>query len=51
MTEFPNALLSKVSKATSTDLGFERGTLVFAGLVALVAAAFFLTRIPRSTLF
>ncbi len=37
--------------ATTTGLGFERGTLVFAGLIALVAAAYYFTSIPRSTLF
>ena len=36
--------------ATTTGLGFERGALVFAGLIALVAAAY-LTPIPRSVLF
>jgi uncharacterized membrane-anchored protein len=37
--------------ATTAGLGFERGALVFAGLIALVAAAHFLTRIPDSALF
>lgn len=37
--------------ATTTGLGFERGALVFAGLIALVAAAYWLTRIPESVLF
>jgi uncharacterized membrane-anchored protein len=38
--------------ATTTGLGFERGTLVFAGLLALVAAAhFWLKKIPPSALF
>jgi uncharacterized membrane-anchored protein len=38
--------------ATTTNLGFERGALVFAGLLALVAAAHFLFRtIPPSLLF
>ena len=37
--------------ATTTGLGFERGALVFAGLIALVAAAHFLTRLPTSVLF
>jgi uncharacterized membrane-anchored protein len=37
--------------ATSTGLGFERGALVFAGLIALVAAAHFFTDIPGSVLF
>lgn len=37
--------------ADDTGLGFERGALVFAGLIALVAAAHFLTKIPKSVLF
>jgi uncharacterized membrane-anchored protein len=37
--------------ATTTGLGFERGALVFAGLLALVAAAHYLTQIPNSVLF
>ena len=37
--------------ATTTGLGFERGALVFAGLIALVAAVYWLTRIPESVLF
>lgn len=37
--------------ATDTGLGFERGALVFAVLIGLVAAAHYLTRIPDSTLF
>jgi uncharacterized membrane-anchored protein len=38
--------------ATTADLGFQRGTLVFAGLLALVAAAhLWLKRIPPSVLF
>lgn len=37
--------------ATDTGLGFERGALVFAALIALVAAAYFLTPIPKSVLF
>jgi len=37
--------------ATTTGLGFERGALVFAGLLALVAAAHFFTNVPDSTLF
>jgi uncharacterized membrane-anchored protein len=32
-------------------LGFERGALVFAGLIALVAAAHYFTRLPDSILF
>jgi uncharacterized membrane-anchored protein len=37
--------------ATDTGLGFERGALIFAGLLAVVAAANFLTKLPKSTLF
>ena len=37
--------------ATSTGLGFERGALVFAGLIAVVAALHFFTAIPESVLF
>jgi uncharacterized membrane-anchored protein len=38
--------------ATTAGLGFERGALVFAGLIALVAAAhFWLKKIPTSLLF
>ncbi|HXV00626.1 MAG TPA: hypothetical protein VG166_09015 [Caulobacteraceae bacterium] len=37
--------------ADSAGLGFEGGALIFAGLLVLVAAAFFLTRIPRAILF
>lgn len=38
--------------ATTTGLGFERGALVFAGLIALVAAAhLWLKKIPASVLF
>jgi uncharacterized membrane-anchored protein len=37
--------------ATDTGLGFERGALVFAGLLAAVAAAHFFTNVPKSTLF
>ena len=37
--------------ATSTGIGFERGALVFAGLIALVAAAHFFTSLPKSILF
>ena len=36
--------------ATTTGLGFERGALVFAGLIAVVAMGL-LTKIPRSVLF
>jgi len=37
--------------ATSAGLGFERGALVFAGLIALVALAHLFTRAPPSMLF
>jgi uncharacterized membrane-anchored protein len=37
--------------ATTTGLGFERGSLEFAGLLALVAAAHFFTKIPKSVIF
>jgi uncharacterized membrane-anchored protein len=37
--------------ATTTGLGFERGALVFAGLIALVAAAHYFTSSPDSILF
>jgi uncharacterized membrane-anchored protein len=37
--------------ATTAGMGFERGALVFAGLIALVAAAHFFTRAPASLLF
>jgi uncharacterized membrane-anchored protein len=37
--------------ASSTGLGFERGALVFAGLIALVAVAHFLTKAPNGVLF
>ncbi|MGH9746960.1 MAG: COG4705 family protein [Candidatus Acidiferrales bacterium] len=37
--------------ATTTGLGFERGALVFAALIAVVAAAYFFTKIPHSVLF
>jgi uncharacterized membrane-anchored protein len=37
--------------ATTTGLGFEGGALVFAGLLVIVAALHFLTRIPKSILF
>ena len=37
--------------ASDTGLGFERGALVFAGLIAIVAALHFFTRVPKSTLF
>ena len=37
--------------ATTTGLGFEVGALIFTGLLALVAAAHFRTRIPQAILF
>jgi uncharacterized membrane-anchored protein len=37
--------------ATTTGLGFERGALVFTGLIALVAAAYFFSSISKSVLF
>lgn len=37
--------------ATDLGLGFQRGALLFAGLIALVAAAHFFTKIPKSVLF
>jgi uncharacterized membrane-anchored protein len=37
--------------ATTTGLGFEKGALVFAGLIALVALAHYLTDLPQSVLF
>ena len=37
--------------ASTTGLGFETGALIFAGLIALTAAAHFFTRIPGSILF
>jgi uncharacterized membrane-anchored protein len=37
--------------ATTTGLGFERGALVFAGLIAIVAAAHYFTKLPNSVLF
>src|SRR5271168_2212922 len=37
--------------ATTAGLGFERGALVFAGLIALVAAVYFFTNLPESVLF
>jgi uncharacterized membrane-anchored protein len=37
--------------ATSAGLGFERGALVFAGLIALVAVVYLVTEVPTSLLF
>ena len=37
--------------ASTTGLGFERGALVFAGLIAIVAALHFFTALPKAALF
>lgn len=37
--------------ATDTGIGFERGAMVFAGLIACVAAAHFFTKLPDAWLF
>ena len=37
--------------ASTTGLGFERGALIFAGLLAVVAAAYFFLKIPESVAF
>ena len=37
--------------ATTTGLGFEGGALVFAGMLIVVGALYFLTKMPRSVLF
>jgi uncharacterized membrane-anchored protein len=37
--------------ATTTGLGFERGALVFSGLIACVAALHFFTHLPNAWLF
>jgi uncharacterized membrane-anchored protein len=37
--------------ADDAGLGFQRGALLFAGLIAGVAAAYFFTKLPRSILF
>jgi uncharacterized membrane-anchored protein len=37
--------------ATDTGLGFERSALIFAGLIAVVAAAYFFLKIPESVAF
>jgi uncharacterized membrane-anchored protein len=37
--------------ATDTGLGFERGALIFAGLIAAVAVGHILTNVPKSVLF
>lgn len=48
-----NTLGTALGDFTATDagLGFQRGALVFAGLIALVGLAWYFTRIPRSVLF
>jgi uncharacterized membrane-anchored protein len=48
-----NTLGTALGDFTATDLGlgFERGALLFAGLIALVAAAHYFTKIPGSVLF
>jgi len=37
--------------ADTAGIGFEGGALIFAGLIGVVAAAYFFTRIPRALLF
>ena len=37
--------------ATTTGIGFEGGALIFAGLIALVAAVHFFTDVPDALLF
>lgn len=37
--------------ATTTGLGFERGALVFAGLILVIGLLYFFTRLPRAGLF
>jgi uncharacterized membrane-anchored protein len=37
--------------ADTLGLGFQRGALIFAGLIAVVAAAHFFTRLPKGALF
>ena len=48
-----NTLGSALGDFTSTTagLGFGRGALLFAGLIAIVAAANFFTNLPKSVLF
>jgi len=48
-----NTLGTALGDFTADDLGlgFEKGALVFAGLIALVALAHFVTRIPKPALF
>jgi uncharacterized membrane-anchored protein len=37
--------------ASDTGLGFEKGALVFAGLLVVVAALYYFTKLPRTVLF
>jgi uncharacterized membrane-anchored protein len=48
-----NTLGTALGDFTADDagLGFERGALLFAGLIGVVAALHFLTRVPKSVLF
>jgi len=48
-----NTLGTALGDFTATDLGlgFVRGAMVFTALIALVAAAYFFTRLPHSVLF
>ena len=48
-----NTLGTALGDFTATDLkvGFARGSLVFMALIALVAEAYFFTKLPRSVLF
>lgn len=48
-----NTLGTALGDFTADDLGlgFQKGALVFAALIVVVALAYFFTRIPRSTLF
>jgi uncharacterized membrane-anchored protein len=48
-----NTLGTALGDFTADDLGlgFERGALVFAALIAVVAALYYFTRLPRSVLF
>jgi uncharacterized membrane-anchored protein len=48
-----NTLGTALGDFTADDLGlgFQKGALVFAALIIVVALAYFFTRIPRSTLF
>ena len=46
-----NGITRRDFVATTTGLGFERGALVFAGLIVLVALAHFFTSLPGAVLF